>query len=98
QRTESFHTFQKAVEKTGFIQELEGVMTEFKRHRITPDILKEHIHYAENDQTLKNKLIDLHYIYAQLEAIMASQYIDGEDQLRMLAEWIPESDLFEDAI
>src|SRR5699024_10719391 len=36
QRVEGFHIFQKATDKHGFIKELEGLITEFKRHLITP--------------------------------------------------------------
>src|SRR5699024_8020401 len=33
QRTEGFQIFQKAADKQGFIQELDGIITEFPRHR-----------------------------------------------------------------
>src|SRR5699024_278184 len=44
-RDEPFLVCQKAIEKQGFIEELEGVMTEFKRHCITPEILNEQIEH-----------------------------------------------------
>src|SRR5699024_10658230 len=40
-RIEHFLMFQKAVDKHGFIQELEGMITELKRHCITPEMLYE---------------------------------------------------------
>src|SRR5699024_1566843 len=54
-RDEPFLVFQKAIEKQGFIEELEGVMTEFKRHCITPQTLKEQIDHIEHIQN-KNQL------------------------------------------
>src|SRR5699024_9962932 len=46
QKTDGFHVFQKASDKYGFLKELDGMITEFKRHRVTPDMLKEQIDYA----------------------------------------------------
>jgi len=85
QRTERFKVFQKAADKQGFIQELEGMITEFKRHCITPDMLKEQMLYTEQNIPLMNKLADLHYIYDELTALLRQKYIDGEDQLQLLA-------------
>lgn len=97
EKTDPFLMFQKAVEKTGFIEQLEGIMTEFKRHRITPDLLKEHIDYAQDQTGLHHKLTDLHYIYAKLEEQMKGKYIDGEDRLRLLGEKVSQTALFRDA-
>src|SRR5699024_2343887 len=33
QKTDGFHVFQKASDKYGFLKELDGMITEFKRHR-----------------------------------------------------------------
>lgn len=83
----TFNVFQRAVEKQGFIEELEGVITEFKRHCVTPDLLKEQIDHIQHEP-LTNKLSDIHYIYEQLTMLLQNKYIDGEDQLQMLANQI----------
>src|SRR5690625_2170169 len=77
QRVEPFKMFQKAVDKQGFIQEIEGIITEFKRHCITPDFLLEQLNYTKENIALSNKLSDLHYIYAQLTELLQGKYIDG---------------------
>lgn len=97
QKTDGFHVFQKASDKYGFLKELDGMITEFKRHRVTPDMLKEQIDYAEENIALKNKLEDLHYIYDALAHLFADKYLDGEDQLEMLIEKIVETSLFNGA-
>ncbi|MEI3607838.1 helicase-exonuclease AddAB subunit AddB [Pseudogracilibacillus sp. SE30717A] len=86
QRMDQFQMFQKAVDKQGFIQELERMITEFKRHCITPDMLEEQMTYTEQNVPLMNKLSDLYYIYDELIALLKQKYIDGEDQLQLLAE------------
>lgn len=97
QRKEPFLMFQKAADKHGFIEELEGMITEFKRHQITPDILEEQINYTEQNVALQHKMMDLHYIFAQLETMLAAKYIDGEDQLQMLADKISSTGFLQDA-
>src|SRR5699024_3123900 len=96
-RTEQFLMFQKAVDKQGFIQELEGIITEFKRHNITPEILYEQITYTEQNLALRNKLLDIHYIYARLAQLLEDKYIDGEDQLQLLVEKITATEKLQDA-
>lgn len=97
QRTESFHIFQKAADKQGFIKELDGMMTEFKRHCITPEMLGEQIAYASDRAALQHKLEDLYYIYNEMMALFADKYMDGEDQLQLLVEKIAATPLFDGA-
>src|SRR5690625_4522695 len=97
QRVEPFKMFQKAVDKQGFIQELEGIITEFKRHCITPDLLLEQLQYTTENIPLANKLSDLHYIYAQLMELLQNKYIDGEDQLLLLTEKIGHTSFLQQA-
>ena len=97
QRSEPFLMFEKAADKQGFIQELEGMMTEFKRHCITPELLEEQLQYTEQNVALQHKMSDLHYIFVQLQAMLEHQYIDGEDQLQLLTEKIASTPFLQDA-
>src|SRR5699024_6386680 len=90
-RTEQFLMFQKAVDKHGFIKELVGMITELKRHCITQDILYKQIAFTIQNEALTNKLTDIHFIYAQLQALLQQKYIDGEDRLQMLADKIEQT-------
>lgn len=93
-----WNMFQKSMEKQGFIAQMEAMITEFKRYRITPDLLAQQIDQLENaeklsrnEETLKNKLLDLHYIYQMTSEALKDQYMDGEDRLALLAKKIPDS-------
>lgn len=104
ERTSDWRVFQKAVEKQGFIAQLEGIITEFKRYRITPDdlrsqmdALEQFVHSTSQEEGLKEKLDDLFYIYDKLVDALREQYIDGEDQLQLLSEKIGEAGYLEDA-
>src|SRR5690625_2665385 len=97
QRSEPFLMFEKAADKQGFIQELEGMMTEFKRHCITPEILEEQLQYTEQNVALQHKMLDLYYVFVQLQAMLEHKYIDGEDQLQLLTEKISTTSFLQDA-
>ncbi|WP_096270328.1 helicase-exonuclease AddAB subunit AddB [Paucisalibacillus globulus] len=99
-----WHVFQKAVEKQGFLSQLEKIITEFKRYEVTPETLlmqkyqiNQYAHKEPGELALINKLNDLHYIYDKLGQALAGQYIDSEDQLSLLAEKITEAESLEGA-
>lgn len=101
QKQTDWRIFQKSIEKKGFIEQLEVMITEFKRYRITPEMLAAQLdsnEQTERSSALQDKLADLHYLYLSLTETLANQYIDGEDQLALLAEKIPQSTYLKDAI
>ncbi|RKQ31303.1 helicase-exonuclease AddAB subunit AddB [Oceanobacillus halophilus] len=99
-----WRTFNKAMEKQGFLKQLEEMITEFKRYQVTPEVLKaqlEHmrmfVHKEPGEEALAQKLEDLFYIYDKLVLALENQYIDSEDQLQLLAEKVKESKLLQGA-
>jgi len=99
-----WHTFQKALEKQGFLQQLEQMITEFKRYQITPEVLRmylsqmnQFVHKDYGEEALINKLDDLLYIYEKLIYVLKDNYMDGEDQLQLLADKIADCSLLTDA-
>lgn len=103
-RQTNWRVFQKAVEKTGFLPQLEQMITEFKRYDISPDMLKsqqnqmnKYVHQTTNEAALVDKLDDLSYIYEQLIVALQGHYIDTEDQLDLLVDKIQEATIVEDA-
>lgn len=99
-----WQVFQKAIEKQGFLTNLENMITEFKRYQITPDILQmkidemnQFVHKNPNEVGLTHKLDDIIYIYEQLVMALQNKYIDAEDQLQLLIDKIPESKILSKA-
>lgn len=99
-----WNVFQKALEKQGFLEQLEGMVTEFKRYDITPDMLdiqideiEKFVHKTPREISLQKKLGDLSYIYGELAQALAGKYMDGEDQLEMLKEKIASTSFFKGA-
>ncbi|TMN23058.1 helicase-exonuclease AddAB subunit AddB [Lentibacillus cibarius] len=88
-----WNIFQKTLEKQGFLEQLERMITEFKRYRITPDMLymqveqmKQFVHQEPGEVALAGKLNDLAYIYEKLAMALHGKYVDSEDQLQLLAD------------
>jgi len=99
-----WRVFQKAMEKQGFLDQLETMLTEFKRYDVTPEVLRmqmerlnQFMHKSPGEIALVNKLDDLLYIYEKLIFALRDNYMDSEDQLQLLAEKIRESCLLEGA-
>lgn len=57
---ESFDSFQKAMEKQGFIDRLEKMITEMKRYRINPEILQNIVMELEHKDRLSANELALH--------------------------------------
>ena len=76
---------------------LDTAITEFKKHGISVEQLKQEIENQE-DIYLKNKLQDLNVVYSGVEEQLAGKYIDETDLLTILAENIDKTDMFKDAV
>lgn len=75
----------------------ETAITEFKKHGIQLEQLKQEIENQE-DIYLKNKLQDMYTIYEKFEEQISGKYIDETDVLTMLAENIDKTNMFKDTI
>ncbi|WP_078381492.1 helicase-exonuclease AddAB subunit AddB [Sutcliffiella halmapala] len=99
-----FQVFGRSADQFGFIEQMESMVTEFKRYCITPDLLQEEIVRIGEDSTISDhekmlakKLTDILVVYRQLEHLLEGKYVDGEDYLQLLAEKIPHSSYIKEA-
>lgn len=72
-------------------------ITEFKKHKINVEMLKEEIKQNE-DTYLKTKLADMALIYEKFEEKIASNYIDETDLLDLLANNLAKTDIVKDSV
>jgi ATP-dependent helicase/nuclease subunit B len=93
--------FQRAAEKNGFIQQIEQMMTEFKRYCVNPDELAERQNQlsagGDSNKALQDKLHDLELIYKNFEESLSGKYTDSEDYFRLLAEKAAQSQYLKNA-
>ena len=79
---ENLKLFQRAADKNGFIDQVEQMITEFKRYCIKPEELTG----IGMGKSLQDKLHDLEVIYKHFEEATFGKYIDSEDYFRLLSE------------
>ena len=72
-------------------------ITEFKKHGINVELLKEEIEKIEN-KYLKTKLQDMSLIYEKFENQIADKYIEETDALTILANNLEKSELVKNSI
>lgn len=92
--------FTKACDKSGFISQLEAMLTEFKRYCLSPIELEQYLENADTEvdqKALTDKLHDLAILYMQLEKSLSEKYVDSEDYLRLLAEKVEDSSYLQGA-
>lgn len=74
-----------------------NAITEFKKHAITPEDLKQELEQVE-DPLLKIKLSDMLVVYEKFQEQIEGKYIEETDLLDILVSKIEETDLVKDAI
>lgn len=93
--------FQRAADKNGFIQQVEQILTEFKRYCVDPDELAERQNQlsesGKSNKALQDKLHDLEVIYKNFEESLSGKYTDSEDYFRLLAEKASHSEYLKNA-
>ncbi|MEK3855554.1 helicase-exonuclease AddAB subunit AddB [Cytobacillus sp. FSL H8-0458] len=93
--------FQRAADKNGFIQQVEQIITEFKRYCVAPDELAERQNQlsasGKSNKALQDKLHDLEIIYKNFEESLSGKYTDSEDYFRLLSEKASHSEYLKNA-
>ncbi|MEH7416425.1 helicase-exonuclease AddAB subunit AddB [Neobacillus drentensis] len=101
EQKENLNLYQRAADKNGFVQQLEQMITEFKRYCIRPeDLIQKSTLLGTNEsvsKALHDKLADLEKIYSKFEDEIFGKYIDSEDYFRLLAEKISASAYLKEA-
>jgi len=72
-----------ASRNTGLIDTVVKQISEFKRYKITPEMLND---LNIQNEYLKRKIHDLYLIYDEYEKRISNDYIDANDELTLLAE------------
>ncbi|WP_284638687.1 helicase-exonuclease AddAB subunit AddB [Paenibacillus silviterrae] len=88
--------FDASADQMGFLDNLNQLLTEFKRYCVTSDGLKQYIEQQETrgglgGRHLRDKLHDLQLVYGEFERQLSRQYLDGEDYLALLARQLKDS-------
>ena len=72
-------------------------ITEFKKHGVSVENLDEMIN-GSTDKYLKSKMADMRTVYNSFEETIKNKYIDENDVLTILAEQLPQTNIFRNAL
>ena len=89
--------FAGSMQKTGFTQVIMGLIAEFKRYMVTPDMLDKTVAESNCDQMLKEKIGEISMIYRSYDEFMQNGYYDSDDDLARAAHIIETTDVFDGA-
>jgi len=93
----SLKIFSQSADKTGFIEHVEKILTEFKRYCVSPNEIYQFQNEIEPNPSIVDKLHDLYIIYQQFEERVSQKYLAQEDYLTLLAEKVVESNYLRNA-
>lgn len=94
---EKFEYFDFLDERPGEINRLLGLIDEFGRYEVTPDMLEEATYDLE-DEMLKRKLSDLSHIYGEYRNLLLEEHIDDQDIYDAFLEKLIEHRPFADSV
>lgn len=72
-------TFRRTALRPGFVDKLDELLSLCKRFEITPQALADAANAPSVSALLKDKLNDLSIIFEQIQQLLGSKYIDGDD-------------------
>lgn len=97
EHAEELTYYSNMVGKTGFIDEIKSVISEFYQYGITVDRLDELLKNISDDNSLYYKLKDIKVILAGFEKAMGDTFMTAEQILSLLAEHVADSEMLRDA-
>lgn len=90
--------FGAAVKKTGFINELKSLLSEFYQYNIKPGDFEQMMEISAKKPVLKAKLHDIRVIYDGFADYMKERYITAEEILIVLSKVIDKSDWLRNSV
>jgi ATP-dependent helicase/nuclease subunit B len=93
----SLKVFAKSADRQGFVNTLTSLFTEFKQYNITPEKLADSCEDLAKDSPLKDKLLELHTVYAAFEENLTERYTDSDDDLTLAADKLNLTDMYDGA-
>lgn len=91
---EEFNVFELAAKQEGFVDSISGIISEMKKYNITPLELVEKAEEFQEEDMIKNKLVDISKIYEEFENKLHENYLDDDDDLTLLANLLDKSTVF----
>ena len=89
---------QGSLHRIGYIDEIKSFLTELAQYRIAPDTLDEMALQPGISPLLSAKLADIQLLYTAFLQEIEGDYLLAEEVVEYLAQLVPQSSLFDDAV
>ena len=90
-------SFGTNIRRPGFIEEVKSLVTEFLQYNISEEVLTDVIENSGDRRLLGTKLTDLLTLYKYYNSYMRDRYISAEEILKILADYVSESELLRES-
>lgn len=90
--------FARNIGKSGFVEEMKSVISEFLQYSVTPGIIHQINENLSDNPILKYKLEDISVLYDGFQSYIKDKYIASEELLQVLCNVIPASELIKDSV
>ncbi|HHV28420.1 helicase-exonuclease AddAB subunit AddB [Acetivibrio mesophilus] len=94
---DSFRVFSKAADRQGFVNTLSTLITEFKKYNVTLEDLENVSRELEEDNPVREKLMELTQIFDLFEKTIAERYRDPDDDLTLASKKLDSTSLYDGA-
>ncbi len=88
-----WRSFGTNIRRPGFVDEVKSLITEFLQYNVSEEELVGIIENSNDRRLLGTKLTDLLLLYRYYNGYMKNRYISAEEILKVLADYVPESEL-----
>lgn len=92
------HVLQGSLHRMGYVDEIKSFLTELAQYRIQPDMLDEMAKQESVSPLLRAKLEDIRLLYEAFLQEIEGDYLLAEEVVEYLAQLVPHSKLFSDAV
>lgn len=96
-KRDSFRVFSKSAGRRGFVNALMDLITEFKKYNVTPEVLEGASNDLDEENPLKDKLMELAAIFSLFEKDVSEKYRDPDDDLTLAAKKLESTSLYDGA-
>lgn len=97
EKKEQLTIFKRSLNKTGFIEELKSLLSEFYQYRIGKETLQSLIEELDQGTMLQGKLLDMKVIFEGFQDYL-KDYTVAEQVLEVLAERVKDSELLKNSV
>lgn len=88
---DALSVFARSSRYAGFTASMQEIFTDMKRTGITPDMLAAALEKLPEGSPIREKLTDIHLLYADTEAFLAERYLTQDDAVNAAMALLPQS-------